>query len=151
MNPGQTPADSTSPTSGYTRRLGIAAPRERVFDAIATVDGPRHWWTTKVAGSASAGGELRFAFAGLDERMVMRVSAHQQPSIVQWSCVEHTRNGEWTGTLLHFELTASGPQECELAFWHTGLQAELVAEGWEHFLASLAAYAETGIGTPFGS
>jgi uncharacterized protein YndB with AHSA1/START domain len=30
----------------YARRLSIRAPRERVFDAIATLDGPRHWWTT---------------------------------------------------------------------------------------------------------
>ena len=40
---------------------------------------------------------------------------------------------------------------CELDFRHTGLPAEVVAEGWEHFLASLAAYAETGMGTPFGA
>ncbi len=43
-----------SPPGGYARRLIIHAERERVFDAIATVDGPRHWWTTKVTGSAAA-------------------------------------------------------------------------------------------------
>jgi uncharacterized protein YndB with AHSA1/START domain len=135
---------------GYARRLVIEAPNERVFDAIATIDGPRRWWTTKVTGSAAVGGELRFGFAGLEEQMVMRVSISQRPSAVEWSCVEHTRNDEWTGTLLQFGLTAHGPGECELEFRHTGLSAELVAEGWEHFLASLAAYAETGTGTPFG-
>ena len=150
MNHDHGPDDITGPAGGYTRRLIIRAPREHVFDAIATVDGPRHWWTTKVTGSAAAGGELRFGFAGLDEQMVMQVSASQPPSTVQWSCVEHTRNGEWTGTLLHFYLTARGPQACVLDFRHTGLTAEAVAEGWEHFLTSLAAYAETGTGTPFG-
>ncbi|HEX6522803.1 MAG TPA: SRPBCC domain-containing protein [Streptosporangiaceae bacterium] len=139
-----------SGASGYVRRLVIGAPSERVFDAIATVDGPRHWWTTKVTGSAAAGGELRFGFAGLDEQMVMRVSASQRPSTVEWSCVKHTRANEWTGTLLQFRLLARGPGECELEFRHSGLPAELVAEGWEHFLSSLAAYAETGTGTPFG-
>jgi uncharacterized protein YndB with AHSA1/START domain len=150
MNPDHGPADVAGQASGYTRRLVIGAPRERVFDAIATVDGPRHWWTTKVTGSATADGELRFGFAGLDEQMVMRVIASQRPSAVQWSCVEHTRNNEWTSTLLEFRLTPRGPSESELEFRHSGLPAELVAEGWEHFLASLAAYAETGTGTPFG-
>jgi uncharacterized protein YndB with AHSA1/START domain len=39
----------TAPAStdlAYERRLTIRAARERVFGAIATLDGPRHWWTT---------------------------------------------------------------------------------------------------------
>ncbi len=86
MNQDHRPAGITSPAGGYTRRLAIRAAREHVLDAIATVDGPRHWWTTKVTGSAAAGGELRFGFAGLDEQMVMHVSASQRPSAVRWSC-----------------------------------------------------------------
>jgi uncharacterized protein YndB with AHSA1/START domain len=150
MNPDHGPADVVGQAGGYTRRMVIRAPRERVFDAIATIDGPRHWWTTEVTGSATTDGELRFGFAGLDEQMVMRVTASQWPSAVQWSCVEHTRNNEWTGTLLEFRLASRGPGESELEFRHSGLSAELVAEGWKHFLGSLAAYAETGTGTPFG-
>ena len=38
----------------YTRHLSIDAARERVFDAIGTLDGPRHWWTTIVTGSAAS-------------------------------------------------------------------------------------------------
>ena len=151
MNQDHRSDDVSSPAGGYTRGLVIRSPREHVFDAIATVDGPRRWWTTEVSGTAAADGELRFGFAGLDERMVMHVRESKWPSTVQWWCVEHTRNGEWTGTLLQFELTARGPETCTLDFRHIGLPEELVAEGWEHFLASLAAYAETGTGTPFGT
>ena len=104
-----------------------------------------------MTGSADVGADLRFGFAGLDEQMVMRVSACRRPATVRWSCTEHTRDGEWAGTLLQFDLTARGPGTCELEFRHTGLPAEAVAAGWEHFLASLAAYAETGAGTPFGT
>jgi uncharacterized protein YndB with AHSA1/START domain len=150
MNPDQRPLSAAGHPVEYTRRLVIGAPRERVFDAIATVDGPRNWWTTTVTGSAAASGELRFGFAGLDEVMVMHVTTRRRPSAVAWSCVEHTRNSEWTGTLLEFGLAPRGPAESELEFRHSGLPAELVAQGWEHFLASLAAYAETGTGTPFG-
>ena len=135
---------------GYVRRLIIQAPRERVFEAIATADGPRHWWTTDVTGSAELGGELRFGFAGLDEQMVMHVTTCERPGTVRWSCTEHTRDNQWTGTTLEFDLAPHGPQACELQFRHTSLPAEAVADGWDHFLTSLAAYAQTGTGTPFG-
>jgi uncharacterized protein YndB with AHSA1/START domain len=152
MNAGQESGEvPAGPVGGYAQRLIIRAERERVFDAIATIDGPRHWWTTKVTGSAAVGAELRFGFAGLDEQMVMRVETSRRPSAVRWSCVTHTRDEEWTGTQLRFELADKGPQACELDFRHTGLPAEVVAEGWEHFLASLATYAERGTGTPFGA
>jgi uncharacterized protein YndB with AHSA1/START domain len=75
----------------YARRLTIGAARQRVFDAIATLDGPRHWWTTVVTGSAAAGGELRFGFAGLDEQIVMRVDALRPPG--GWVVVRGTHQG----------------------------------------------------------
>jgi uncharacterized protein YndB with AHSA1/START domain len=142
---------SGEPSGGYARRLTIRAARQRVFDLVATLDGPRHWWTTTVSGSAVAGGELRFGFAGLEEQIVMHVDAVQQPSAVQWSCVRHTRGDEWTGTTLRFELTGPGPHTCDLEFRHDGLPSELVADGWDHFLDSLKVCAEHGRGTPFGA
>jgi uncharacterized protein YndB with AHSA1/START domain len=135
----------------YTRQLTIRAARERVFDAVGTLDGPRHWWTTIVTGSAAAGGELRFGFAGLDEQIVMRVDVARPPAAVGWSCTAHTRDGEWTGTKVRFELADRGPQACELGFQHTGIAPQVVAAGWDHFLASLAAYAEHGKGSPYGA
>ena len=135
----------------YARQLTIGAARQRVFDAIATLDGVRHWWTTVVTGSAAAGGELRFGFAGLDEQIVMCVDAVRPPSAVGWSCVAHTRDEEWTGSQVRFELSERGPQACELHFRHIGIFPEVVAAGWDHFLASLAAYAEHGGGSPYGA
>jgi uncharacterized protein YndB with AHSA1/START domain len=135
----------------YARKLTIGASQERVFDAIATLGGPCHWWTTIVTGSAAPGGELRFGFAGLDEQIVMRVDEVLRPSVLSWSCVAHTRDQEWTGTRLRFELAGCGPHACELDFRHLGIAHELVAAGWDHFLPSLAAYAEGGKGSPFGA
>jgi uncharacterized protein YndB with AHSA1/START domain len=152
MTPEPVPADSPG---GYACRLTIQAPRERVFDVIATVDGPRHWWTPEVTGSADAGGELRFSFAGpagpagQAEQMIMLVRASQRPATVRWSCVAHSRDEEWTGTELEFQLEERGPRACELDFRHAGLPAGVVAAGWERFLASLAACAEGRTGTPF--
>lgn len=145
-NPGEA-AEATM----CARQLTIHAPRASVFDAIGTLDGPRHWWTTMITGSAAPGGELRFGFAGLDEQIVMHVDTVRPPTAVGWSCVAHTRDEEWTGTQLRFELTERGPQACELDFRHIGISPQLVAAGWDHFLDSLAAYAEHGEGSPFGA
>ena len=137
--------------TAYDRQLSISAAREHVFGAIATLDGLRHWWTTIVTGSPTPGGELRFGFAGTDELIVMRVDEVQPPATVGWSCTAHTRDTEWTGSALRFDLTERGPRACELRFRHTGIDGDLVAAGWDHFLASLAAYAEGGAGSPYGA
>jgi uncharacterized protein YndB with AHSA1/START domain len=146
--PGQ--ATGTGATA-YARQLTIHASAERVFGAIATLDGLRSWWTTIVTGSAATGGTLRFGFAGLEEQIVMHVDAARPPSAITWSCVAHTRDDEWTGSAVRFELAGRPWQACELSFRHAGIARELVAGGWEHFLASLAAYAEHGTGSPYGA
>jgi uncharacterized protein YndB with AHSA1/START domain len=156
--PGEAPAAEApateapaAETTAYARQFTIHAAAEAVFDAIATPGGLRRWWTTVVTGSAVPGGTLRFGFAGLEEQIVMHVDAVQPTSAVTWSCVAHTRGDEWTGSVVRFELADHMPQACELNFRHTGIAGELVAQGWEHFLASLAAYAEHGTGSPYGA
>jgi uncharacterized protein YndB with AHSA1/START domain len=142
--------------SHYARRVAFGAPRERVFDALATLSGLRGWWTPIVSGSAATGGVLRFAFDGLDEHIVMRVDGAKRPSSVHWSCVVHTRLHDWKDTKVTFDLAARGPEGCELSFQHVGLTPQLdcyadCERGWDHFLASLIACVERGKGTPFGA
>jgi uncharacterized protein YndB with AHSA1/START domain len=138
-------------TAVYVRRLTIQAAGERVFDAVATLDGLRNWWTTVVTGSTALGGTLRFGFAGLDEQIVMHVDTVRPASAIAWSCVAHTRDDEWTGSEVIFAVADIGPGSCELSFRHTGIPCELIADGWDQFLASLTAYAEHGTGSPYGS
>jgi hypothetical protein len=119
----------------YARELAIAAPRARVFETIASLDGLAAWWTPLVSGSAAAAGEeLTFAFDGLDERIVMRVEESTPCATVRWTCLRN--------------------DGCRLRFRHIGLvpllDCYLVCEsGWERFLASIASYAETGRGNPY--
>jgi uncharacterized protein YndB with AHSA1/START domain len=139
---------------GYSGRVTVRAPRERVFDALATLEGPRGWWTPLVTGSAARGGELHFAFEGVIDKIVMRVDVARRPSAVHWSCVEHSGHPEWVGTQLAFYIVERGPEESELRLRHIGLVPELdcydVCErGWMHFLPSIAAYVERGQGSPF--
>lgn len=134
-------------SSPYTHQRALAAPPERVFGAIATVNGVREWWTPIVTGDDA---RLQLGFAGLDELIVLRVVASAPPELLRWECLEHSGAPDWVGSTITFELEAAGSAGCELIFSHDGVAAELVAAGWERFLGSLAAFAETGTGAPFG-
>lgn len=136
----------------YALCVRFDAPRERVFDALTTLDGLRGWWTTDASGVPGSGGEMRFGFGEVDE-FVMRVDSTSRPSSVLWSCTAR-RRGEWIGTQVMFDLFDPSSQKCELWFRHAGLTPKLECYsdcklGWDHFLESLRAYVETGKGSPF--
>jgi uncharacterized protein YndB with AHSA1/START domain len=140
----------------YARTLTVEAPAERLFDAIATLEGLRGWWTPLVKGSDAPGGAIRLEFEGLDEHIDLRVNASRRPAQVEWSIIEHTSLEDWTGTKVRFELTARGPKTTALSFRHVGLSPKLECfeqceAGWDHFLGSLISLVEQGRGEPFGS
>ncbi len=135
----------------YRREIAVHAPVERLFDAIATPDGVRGWWTRLVSGSS---GTLRLEFEGVDEHIDLRVVASQRTTAVEWSVIEHTSLDDWAGTTIRFEVSPAGTGTSTLAFQHVGLSPKLecynqCAAGWDHFLDSLVAFAERGEGAPF--
>jgi uncharacterized protein YndB with AHSA1/START domain len=138
----------------YARRFRFSAPRERVFDAIATVEGVQSWWTPHTSGSSERGGELELVFEGVDDQ-VMRVERSVRPSLVEWTCLAHTGHPEWEETRVRFALAEWAPGECELDFRHVGLVPELrcydaCERGWDFFLGtSLAGLVERGEGSPY--
>jgi uncharacterized protein YndB with AHSA1/START domain len=145
---------SAPATDDYTRELPFTARRERVYDALTTLEGLAGWWTPLVNGIPTTGGEIEFAFAGLDEKIVMRVEEATNPSTVIWSCLTHTGHPEWQGTTIVFELAQSDDGSAVLSLRHIGLNPVLSCyqtceSGWEHFLTSLISYAQVGKGTPF--
>lgn len=141
--------------AGFSFRMSVKAPRERVFDAFATLKGLRSWWTPIVGGSPKTGGQLRFEFKGMDECIIMRVDRAEGPASIRWTCLMHSGLPEWNDTVVAIDLRERTPKTCELAFRHVGLTPRLSCysdcrRGWEHFLASAAGYVERGEGTPFG-
>lgn len=140
----------------YTRELTVKARPEILFDAIATLEGIRGWWTHLVSGSGEAGGTIHLEFEGLDEHIDLRVITLQRPTHIEWSLVEHTSLDEWEGTSLRFEVSPRGANASCLAFQHVGLSPRLECynecrAGWDHFLGSVVAFAEHGEGAPFRS
>jgi uncharacterized protein YndB with AHSA1/START domain len=100
----------------YARRVSFSAAREKVFEAIATVEGLRGWWTPLVGGSTAPGREIRFNFEGLDEHIIMRVDEATRPACVRWTCLKHTGLDDWAGTALTFDLASRGSDGSELGF-----------------------------------
>lgn len=138
----------------YTREIPFDASCERLFDALTTLDGVARWWTPIVTGDPTSDGEIELGFAGLDEKIVMRVDTAVRPSSVVWTCLTHTGHAEWVGTTIAFELTQRDDSSGVLSFRHIGLRPILdcyfaCESGWDHFLTSLLNYAERGKGNPF--
>lgn len=139
---------------GLTRRLTIAAPATEVFDAVATLEGLRGWWTSLVSGDTSVGGAVQLRFQGLDEQIVMRVDSAEHGRLLAWTCLENSGHPEWQSTEITFTLEAISAESTLLDFEHRGLVPSLACYetcevGWDHFLASIASYVETGRGAPF--
>jgi len=140
----------------YARELHIEAPTSAVYAALTTLDGCSAWWAP-ASGSAIAGGELRFTFDDPDAPLILRVTeatdVSDQSSWIAWQVLACEFLPDWKGTTLSFGITHVADGTTDLRFRHTGLSPRLECfeqcqEGWNYYLPSLRAYAETGTGTP---
>jgi uncharacterized protein YndB with AHSA1/START domain len=133
-------------------RVGISAPLESVYQAVATTEGISDWWTRDgVRGESSEGSKLQFFFGQPEPAAVMEVTRLDPAGHVSWNCIEGA--DEWVGTKLAFDLTHKD-DETVVLFTHgdwrnpTEFMAHCSAR-WAYFLFSLKSYQETGKGTPF--
>lgn len=158
----------------YRKTIRVQASPEALFDALTSICGLAGWWAP-VTGSGEAGGELRF-YMNIPEPLVIHVdeatrpartqsartqsatahSARTQTASVRWTVIECGFLPDWAGTRPVFTIAPAGDGASELSFRHHGLTAELdciemCTRGWNHYLASLRDYVETGRGTPRGS
>ncbi|MCH0562232.1 SRPBCC domain-containing protein [Streptomyces sp. MUM 2J] len=128
-------------------RVGIAAPPEKVYEALTTVEGLAGWWTTDTSGSGD--GVLRFRFGdvgGFD----MKVLDLQPNTRVLWEVVAGP--AEWIGTTVAFDLSRDGEWTIVL-FAHEGWREPVefmnhCSTKWAVFLMSLKSMVETGAGAP---
>ncbi|WP_300073595.1 SRPBCC domain-containing protein [uncultured Ruegeria sp.] len=144
--------------TGFSRTFEINASAEEVYQAITM--GITHWWTTG-SGSASQVGTVFATRFGktYNHIKVSQLIANQR---VEWDIEEHfhdneslTRDDEWTGTKIHWNLSPVGETKTRLSFTHEGLVesmecSEICEAGWDFFLfESLKTYLESGKGQPF--
>ena len=131
--------------------LHIAAPREKVYEAITTINGLANWWTTQTNGESNEGSVLQFRFGEFGNDM--KVTALKQNESVKWECVAGPE--DWIGTTINFRLDDSDGKT-RVRFDHAGWkEANDFYAGcsfsWGRYLESLRQLCQTGKGEAFGS
>jgi uncharacterized protein YndB with AHSA1/START domain len=124
-------------------RVGIAAEPMRVFEALITVEGIRHWWAEDTHGDAAEGGAFQFRRNRLDV-------VHADPSLVTWHYSGPAE--EWVCTEITFRLEWRDGQTIVLfkqAGWREPVEfMHHCSTKWAVFLLSLKSLLETGKGAP---
>ena len=132
--------------------LTIEASPERVFNALTQQDKIACWWTDDLSVTPEVGSlaELRFSQGTLV--IQFEVAELDKDKKVYWITRQGPPTGHWVGTSVTWQLTPvhNGTQ---LVFNHDGFtqadrRYEITRGWWEHFLASLKSYLETGKGNP---
>jgi uncharacterized protein YndB with AHSA1/START domain len=125
-------------------RVGIAASPEAVFEALTTIDGLTHWWTTAATGEPRAGGTIDFGFCQ------MKVAELEPNELVRWECVSGP--DEWVGTEVTFRLLEREDQTYVLfehAHWKEPVEfMHHCSTKWATFLLSLKNLLERDEGRP---
>jgi uncharacterized protein YndB with AHSA1/START domain len=132
--------------------VDMAARRERIFEALTTVDGLAAWWTTTVSGDAGPDGLVGFTFDGQVFHPDMRVTEQSPPSLVGWRCVGGV--DQWADNTFSFELV---PHDAGTRLrFRQNYAAELSDDeygiynyNWGYYLESLRLLCTTGTGKPF--
>jgi len=137
-------------------RIGIEAPPERVYRALATRSGLINWWTWHVKGDPAPGGTVSFSFADGGPQASPKAHSLEMAELspgraVRWRCTAGP--DEWVGTDISFELSP-GDRETVVMFRHAGWRSESAFMAhcsckWASFLLSLKAWVEDGRGTPY--
>jgi uncharacterized protein YndB with AHSA1/START domain len=132
-------------------RVGISAPREQVYAALATREGLSGWWTRDTAGGDAVGSKLEFFFGQPEPGGVMEVVELVPGQRVAWRCVQGP--DEWVDTVLSFDLSESGG-ETVVMFAHADWRepAEFMhhcSTKWAYFLLGMKTGLEGGSATPY--
>jgi uncharacterized protein YndB with AHSA1/START domain len=101
-------------------RVGIKAPLNEVYQALATREGAAAWWTTNTQGRSEVGGLLKFRFSSEGKEIGgfdMKVLELQSGKRVLWQVLEGP--AEWIGTKISFDLKQEGDYSIVL-FSHQG-------------------------------
>lgn len=135
-------------------RVGIKAPLQKVYDALATTDGISGWWSQHTTGVSQVGKVIEIGFFSLEGTelgsMSMEVKALEFGKKVQWTFI--TGPAEWIGTDAVFELYQEGDFTIVL-FGHKNWREEVeftahCSMKWGTFMLSLKDFVETGKGRP---
>jgi uncharacterized protein YndB with AHSA1/START domain len=70
-------------------RVGIKERPKKVFEALSTIQGLRHWWVIDTTGDTKQGSIINFGFCE------MKVVKSEPKKLVKWKCVRGPK--DWVG------------------------------------------------------
>ncbi len=125
-------------------RVGINVTREKVYEALSTIEGLRHWWIVETTGDTRKGGIIDFGFCE------MKVIESEPQKLVHWKCVRGP--AEWIGTEVIFQLQWKDEQTFVI-FKHANWKEPVefmhhCSTKWATFLLSLKDWLERSEGRP---
>lgn len=131
-------------------RVGIRAPLDDVYSALATRDGLAQWWTTDTRGESAIGSRVHFQF-GDRGFFDMEVAELVPATRVLWRVTDGP--AEWIGTTIRWDLKQEDGFAIVL-FNHEGWREPVefmhhCSTKWAIFLMSLKTLLEAGKGAPF--
>jgi hypothetical protein len=125
-------------------RVGINDKPKKIYDALTTIEGLRHWWTIETTGNTKKGGLIDFGFCK------MNVVESIPNKHVKWKCVHGP--ADWIGTEVSFQLIYKNNQTFFLfkhAHWKEPVEfMHHCSTKWATFLLSLRDWLERTEGRP---
>jgi len=138
-----------------THRVGAVAPREKLYEAVATPAGIAAWWTEETAGEGTVGGGIETAFRREDGELVGTIEFEVEELVPNERVVWRFTGGpeEWLGSTAEFDFTDADGGYTIVNFGHRGWQEEVeflhhCSTKWASYLLSLKQLVETGTGAP---
>jgi uncharacterized protein YndB with AHSA1/START domain len=132
--------------------LHINAPRQKVYDALTTINGLSHWWTTQTSGDTKPGGiiEFRFGEQFLNKMKVLELKPNE---LIKWECVGGPP--DWIGNIISFRLD-DNDGKTRLRFEHADWKESndfyaACSFSWGRYMESIRQLCQTGKGEAFGS
>jgi uncharacterized protein YndB with AHSA1/START domain len=129
--------------------IDIAAPTDRIIEALTTEAGYRGWFTEA---TTFDGKQATFSFARpeITRTQTFRVDRSDGRGVAM-TCTSETNNAEWLGTTLTIAVEGGRVRLAHAGYREKNEYFEQCTQGWAYFLASLKGYVETGRGTPWPS
>ncbi len=129
----------------------ITASKEKVFEAVSTIDGLSNWWTTQSTGDASPGGHLQFRFGEHDGPQMKVIELIPNEKLI-WECLSPEG---WKGHIFTFALDENDGKT-RVRFSQDGWTEQGDFYGscsfsWARYMESLRQFCQTGKGEAFGS
>lgn len=130
----------------------VEAPSQRVWNALTLPAEIAQWWTNDLSVTPEVGCLAELRFRQGEFVIQFEVSELVPDQRVSWISRQGPPTGHWIGTSVTWQLEPvyNGTR---VIFQHNGFaqadrRFEITRDWWEHFLASLQSYLETGTGAP---